>query len=198
MGPHRPLRTGPAAAAAHAGRFHRQSHRIPQNGHQGCHAGARHLRLLPVLARHRHPPPFVVEHRDRRRRRRIHRPGQGALGRLPVRARDPGADLSRLFPRRYRVRALAGLCLDAAVHFLLCLRPVRDFSRTTLSPDPHGLAWRALLDGRLRLGLFVPRDAVGPAGVPDARPGAAVARGVAGALQDAAHAFRRSAGRLRR
>ena len=69
------------------------------------------LRLLPVLARYRHPPPSVVEYRDRRRRRRIYRPGQGTAGRLPVRARDPGADLSRLFPRRHRVRALAGLRL---------------------------------------------------------------------------------------
>ncbi|KAH2816693.1 hypothetical protein KXV85_004300, partial [Aspergillus fumigatus] len=116
------LRTRPPAAAADAGRFHGRSIRVPEDGHQRGPAGAGDLRILPLLARHRHPPAPLVPHRDRWRRRRIYRPCQRASGRLPVRAGDPDADLPRLFPRRHRVRALEGICLDAAVHRLLRLR----------------------------------------------------------------------------
>src|ERR1043166_9130336 len=45
-----------AAAAAREARFHRQPQGVPAAG--GARRGARagHARLLPVLARHRHPP----------------------------------------------------------------------------------------------------------------------------------------------
>ena len=75
---------------------------------RGRGARTRHGRLLSVLARHRHPPSSVVEHRYRRRRRGIHRPRQGIADRISVRARDHRADLSGLFPRRPRSRTLQG------------------------------------------------------------------------------------------
>ena len=134
---------------------------------------------------------------DRRRRRGIYRPRQGIADRLPGRARDPGADLSRLFSRRPRGRALAGVRQHSAGRLLLSVRAVRDLSRAALSPDAHGVARRAVLDERLGLDLCLAGGAVGPVDVADARPGAAVARGGARTLQDAAFLLRRSAGQLR-
>ena len=150
-----------ARPAADAGGVFRQPQRILPSGQARRRAGIRHPRLLPVLARHRHPPPSLGQHRGRWRCRRIYRPGQGIADRIPGRARDPGADLSRLFSHRPRGRALAGLRQHSADRLLLSVRPVRDLSRAALSPDAHGVARRAVLDERLGLDLCVAGVAVG-------------------------------------
>src|SRR5579871_5695757 len=92
----------PAAAASGTACVLRQSRRFFSLGGPWRAAGARHRRLLQVLAYDRHSPAYVVEHADRWRCRGIYRARQGTVDRLPVRARDPGADLSRLFPDHHR------------------------------------------------------------------------------------------------
>ena len=179
-------------SAADAGGVFREPEGVFPASRARRRARARHARLLPVLAHHRHPPPPVVEHPDRRRRAGIYRPRQGAADRLSGRACDPGADLSRLFPAHCRGGAHQGVRLAAAGRLLLSVRPVRDLSRAPLPPDPHGVARRPLLDERLGLDLCAEGLAVGPAGRDHARPRAAVARGGARALQDAAFLLRRS------
>ena len=132
-----------------------------------------------------------------RRRARIHRHREGTAHRLPVRARDPGADLPRLFSHRPRSGAAAGLRQHPARPVLLPVRPVRHLSRAPLPADPHGLARRALLDGRLGRELCVARRSVDASRRTDARPCAAVGAGLARTLQDAPHGIRRPARQLR-
>src|SRR5581483_11078753 len=79
---------------------------------------------------------------------------------------------------------------------LLRLWPVRDFPGAALPGDAHGVAWRALLDVGLGLGLFVACLPVELVRAPDPRAGVAVARERAGAVQDAPPALRRLAGAL--
>ena len=100
------------------------------------------------------------------------------------------------FLDRHRSRALQGVRQLSADPRLLRLRAIRDLSRAALPADAHGLARRALLDGRLGLGLCLAGGALGIFGGVDARPRPAVAGGGARALQDAALLLRRSAGQI--
>src|SRR6185436_2480510 len=124
-------------------------------------ARTRDRRLLSLLAGNRHAAAFVVEHRGRRRRRRIYRDGERTAHRISVRACDPRADLSRLLSHRPRSRALAGFCQRSAWTFLLSVRPVRDLPRAALPADTNGLARRALLDDGFGLELCLARRAMG-------------------------------------
>ena len=85
----------PLPEAASASPAIRSDFRPPD--HPRRFAGTDHARLLPVLARDRHAAAFVVAHGGRRRHRGIYRHAQGIADRLPVRARDSGADLSGVF-----------------------------------------------------------------------------------------------------
>ncbi len=187
----------PACPAADTGGLHGQSPRILRPGQARRRARIRHARLLPVLAGDRHAPSSLVQHRDRRRRRRIYRPRQGASDRLPGRARDPGAGLPRLFSGRPRGRARPGFRQHSAGGVLLSVRTVRDLSRAPLPPDADGVARRAILDERLRLGLCRALSVVGTRGDRHPRPRPAVARRGARALQDAPFLLWRPAGQLR-
>ena len=59
-----------------------------------------------------------------------------------------------------RFKAFASFPLFA---LLLPVRTIRDLPRAALSPDPHGVARGAVLDGRLGLGLCGAGGALGPA-----------------------------------
>ena len=111
-----------------------------------------HARHLPVLARHRHAPLPVVEHRDRRRDRwnTPAPPIELLIGFLiaiailvPLNVVFFVAALSLGTVGAVRQRAQ----LSAAV----LSRPVRGLSRAALPPDPHRLSRRALPSGRLGL-----------------------------------------------
>ncbi len=129
--------------------------------------------------------------------RRIHRHRAGTADRLPVRARDPRADLPRLLPHRPRSRAPESLRQHSARALLLSVRPVRDLSGAPLPADAHGVARRALLDDGLGRGLCVARALWGLLALVTSRARAAVAARRARALQDAPYGLRRPSGPLR-
>ena len=177
--------------------FHRASLRLPAPCDAWRAARAGDPRLLSVLACDRHAAALVVEHDGQRRCAGIHRHREGAVDRVPVRARNSGADLSGLFSHRSRGGAAAGLSQCPARPVLLSVRAVRHLSGAALSADPHGVARRAFLDDRLGRELCVARRPVGPARRADARAGPPMGKSIAGALQDAPHRLWRSAWTLR-
>src|ERR1700746_2748807 len=115
-----------------------------------------------------------------------------AVGRFSDRDGGARAGIPGEFPARARSRAVQGVRQPAALPVPRRVRPVRGISRAALPSDPHGLAWRALLDDRIGLVLCVALPPMGFAAVPDAWFRLSMADGGARTLQAAPHALRQA------